>query len=1226
MRKLLLSLIFTLFISGLFAQDEYFRLVPGTVITEQLNQQMKSVSATDLIKVNITLNQRANSQALFAETRFLPKEKQRQYVIEALKEFANESQKGVLGEINQMASRNMVTGIRTFWIANVINCKMTAEAINALSVRTDIESIDYDESRVILDPRESKDAFKVPGNSNAKEITWNVLKINADDVWALGFNGDGVVVAVIDTGVNYNHNDLQGNLWEDPTYPYHGYDFANNDNNPMDDHGHGTHCAGTVAGNGASGSKTGVAPGAKIMCLKVLDAGGGGEESSVWDAIEFSIEHGAHVISMSLGWQHSWGPNRAVWRQAFDNSLAAGIAASVAAGNEGDQLGSYPIPDNVRTPGDCPPPWLHPDQTLVGGISGLVCVGATNSSDQMAGFSSRGPLDWSAVAPYNDYPYQPEIGLIRPDISAPGENIKSLDYSSNSGYADGWSGTSMATPANAGVIALMLQKNPTLEFAKIDETLETTAVHYQTIKNNLSGSGRIDALAAINATSFPGPSYHAHSFNDLSGNGNGLIDPSENILVTLSLANFSDQGFSNVSASFSTESSYITITDDYEVFGNFTIGDIIEKVDAFAFTVANNIPGGEMVKFNVSATDGTETWTSSFTAEARGVNLVMTGFTIVDATGNNNGRLDPGENAQIIVSAKNNGQIAADNAVATLSTVSQYITISNPSVNVGNIAPNATANASFSVSVAGNAPIGEPVVMNFGLTSGYYNLNQSFGTKIGIVVEDFETGNFNQFDWTFAGNQPWSVVSSGAYEGTYAAKSGSIGDNQASEMKVVMDVAANDSISFFRKVSSEASYDYLQFYIDNTKKAEWSGEVAWGRVAYAVTQGTHTFRWRYMKDVSVIGGSDCGWVDYIEFPAIVDNSLSLYAGPDADVCFGNNYTTSATANAYSTVSWTTSGTGAFANPSMLITTYTPSQADYNAGTVTLSITVTGSTGSTITDQVVLTFMPMPETPGVPSGNLNICQNVVSSYTTSGATGATSYSWILNPPTAGTISGNTATVDIDWNDNFVGTVSLAVSSMSTCGQSDPSSPIFINLYPAPAPATAISGSNDVCQNETVLYTTEPVANASSYSWVLDPPTAGSMVSDGTQCQITWNSTFTGTAILMVCGVNTTCGEGTYSPAYEVMVLNCTGISETNKEQVSIQPNPSDGLFTITLNTTDIVSLKLVDINGKVMFHEDKIAVNGNLNKTINVSHLSDGIYYMTLKGNTTMSVQKVLIKN
>lgn len=273
----------------------------------------------------------------------------------------------------------------------------------------------------------------------------------------------------------------------------------------MDDHGHGTHCAGTVAGDGTAGSQTGMAPDVQIMCLKVMDSGGSGSESGVWSAIQFSIDNGADIISMSLGWQQSWGPNRATWRNTMINALSAGVTVAVAAGNEGDQQYMYPIPDNVRIPGDCPPPWLHPDQTLLGGTTAVVCIGSTTSSDYISGFSARGPSTWETIYGFNDYPYNPEMGFVRPDVVAPGSNIKSLAHYSNTGYESGWSGTSMATPCAAGVMALMLSKNGDLTPPQIDQILEETALHLATTKSNTYGSGRVDALEAVNNVPFPQP-------------------------------------------------------------------------------------------------------------------------------------------------------------------------------------------------------------------------------------------------------------------------------------------------------------------------------------------------------------------------------------------------------------------------------------------------------------------------------------------------------------------------------------------------------------------------------------------------------------------------------------------------------------------------------------------------------------------------------------------------
>ncbi|MCK4506296.1 MAG: S8 family serine peptidase, partial [Candidatus Aegiribacteria sp.] len=163
-----------------------------------------------------------------------------------------------------------------------------------------------------------------------KAITWSVTQINADDIWALGYNGTGVIVGVIDTGVDYNHPDLYSNMWHDTDAGYHyGWDFFDGDNDPMDTYGHGTHCSGSVCGDGAQGTETGVAPGATLMAICINYYYGG--ESTWIQGMEFGTDNGASVLSMSLGSTHG---NTAL-RTANENLLTAGVFHSVAAANSG---------------------------------------------------------------------------------------------------------------------------------------------------------------------------------------------------------------------------------------------------------------------------------------------------------------------------------------------------------------------------------------------------------------------------------------------------------------------------------------------------------------------------------------------------------------------------------------------------------------------------------------------------------------------------------------------------------------------------------------------------------------------------------------------------------------------------------------------------------------------------------------------------------------------------
>lgn len=466
------------------------------VISEDLSQKMISSSSDELIPINIFLSDKYPTNELFKRTMGMHSDNKREFVKTELKAFTENSQSSLKQFLSSKAVTNNIEEGHYFWITNVVSCKATSGVIDELSHRQDIERIDHDEIRYMLIGEKSGIDDDPNQTHGINEITNNVIKVNAPAVWDLGYTGQGVIVAVLDVGVNYNHADLEDHMWDHPDYPNHGYDFAYNDNDPMDNHGHGTHCAGTIAGDGTAGSQTGMAPDATIMALKILNDQGGGAESDSWEAIEFAIDYDVDILSMSIGWMHAYNPARSTWRETLDNALAAGVVAAIAAGNEG---GSPSNPDDVRTPGDCPPPWLNPDQTLIGGISACICIGATDNNDNLASFSARGPSDWEAISPFNDYPFNPELGLIRPDVCAPGVNIKSCNAFNINGYTS-MSGTSMATPGVAGIMALLMSKVPSLTPAAINIALETTAVDLgATGKDNLYGAGRVDALVAINS-------------------------------------------------------------------------------------------------------------------------------------------------------------------------------------------------------------------------------------------------------------------------------------------------------------------------------------------------------------------------------------------------------------------------------------------------------------------------------------------------------------------------------------------------------------------------------------------------------------------------------------------------------------------------------------------------------------------------------------------------------
>ena len=496
MKKIIVILLFILVGQNLYSQGVVSKIAPD------LQERILNARSDEMIPVMIRMAKQYDENQLVQQLRYCKgKEEKREMAVSELKRFSQSTQMEILKDLASAEKSASVADVESFWIFNGISCKMNAEMVNSMALRNDVSVVLLDEMRNMLpDGEESQPGEPIRGNA------WNVTKVNADDVWNLGYTGTGVIVAVIDSGVNYNHTDIANNMWDGgDDYPNHGWDFAYDDNNPMDDNGHGTHCAGTVSSYGTNGTQCGIAKDAKIMALKVMNNKGEGSDRDIIDGVQFAVAQGADVLSLSLGASGIGG--YWLYRDTFVNVGVCGAVASIAGGNDRDELSKYPIPYNIGAPGNCPPAWHNPDQTLEGGHSAVVTVGATTQEDAITYFSSEGPATWAYgeyIGNYNDYPYTPgsdtEIGLIKPDISAPGYNIRSLAYNSNSGYAN-MNGTSMATPCVAGVMALMLQVDPTLTARQIDSIMETTAVQCggYTRKNNDFGAGRIDAYAIISS-------------------------------------------------------------------------------------------------------------------------------------------------------------------------------------------------------------------------------------------------------------------------------------------------------------------------------------------------------------------------------------------------------------------------------------------------------------------------------------------------------------------------------------------------------------------------------------------------------------------------------------------------------------------------------------------------------------------------------------------------------
>lgn len=673
----------------------------------------------------------------------------------------------------------------------------------------------------------------------------------------------------------------------------------------------------------------------------------------------------------------------------------------------------------------------------------------------------------------------------------------------------------------------------------------------------------------------PWITYEAHSIDDSQGNGNGQVDFGESVVVNLSMKNIGDQPATNVEVTVATDNPYITLTDNTENFGDFELEEIKNIDGAFAFDVAHEITDGTSVLFSINAVDQNDSlFTSKFTTTVYAPDLEIGQITIADPAGNNNGRLDPGEDVEIIIATSNPGSYSADNTMATLNSTSTEITLSSNSFAYNTIEAGETAYASFNATVSDGAMIGSVVDLVFSVASDYHSDEETFFEKVGLILEDFETGDFSQYDWMFGGNAGWEITQEDPYEGMYCIKSGAIGNSSTSEVYLEYEVMNDDSISFYRKVSSEAGYDYLEFYIDNTLVGQWAGEVSWGRVAFPVTAGAHTFKWVYSKDVWVTGGQDRAWIDYIELPP--ELRTTAFAGPDDYSCEGDPFNLNGTATNYESLLWTTSGTGTFDDETILDPAYTPSIEDLEMGSVELTLTVYGPT-ETISDDMLLMFST---TPSASAGeNLAICDYESVTLEMAGAENYSELLWSTSGD--GTFDDPSAMNPVyipGEMDIMEGSATLTITAMNyPC--SDFSDEVILTIHATEIPE--IDGSQEACPGTEYSYIIDEYDDH-AYQWEI----TGGTITEGAgspEIMVLWDSDVEGELVVTLTSELTSCSATDTmpvsvlqapSPQVSGMMTLCQGIQDVEYQTEMVEGNTYEwmiegGAITEGQNTNKIL---------------------------------------------------------
>lgn len=438
------------------------------------------------------------------------------------------------------------------------------------------------------------------------ELLWGLPAIQAPLAWEITTGTRQVVVAVIDSGVDYNHPDLQANIFYNTGESVNGvdsdgngfvddirgWDFYDNNNNPMDEHRHGTHVAGTIAavGNNALGI-TGVAWETRILPMRFLGPGGSGPISAAINAVTYTTMMGVDMTNNSWG---GGGFSQALY-DAIEEARDAGILFIAASGNSGQPDPGFPARyGNSGLPNGVPP------------LDNVISVAASNndSGDSLASFSN-----------------------LRAHIAAPGVRIYSTVL--NNGY-ENLNGTSMASPHVAGAAALLLAVNPDMHYLDVKDMLldHVDDRSSDPIYNfHIHSRGRLNINTALRNLNISIMVQTASAIHDLNGPraGNGVINPGETVELTLSLRSVGMIDTTNVSATLTTASSYVTVTQGTQIYGDFDRFQTKDNSSPFVFTVDASTPTPYEIPFELTITAaGGHEWVRE---------IGLTVYTSVDASG-----------------------------------------------------------------------------------------------------------------------------------------------------------------------------------------------------------------------------------------------------------------------------------------------------------------------------------------------------------------------------------------------------------------------------------------------------------------------------------------------------------------------------------------------------------------------------------------------------------------